>query len=249
MRKTVAIAIYEGTQALDVAGPLDVFAEANFLLEPYEQYETLLVAEHRQALRTSNGMSLIADLSFTDAHGPFDIVLIAGGPEVPTSPPSSLIRWLTTVREQARIYGSICTGAFILGHAGLLDGKRVTTHWLNAQQLAHEFPAAIVEPDSIYVRDGRLITSAGVTAGIDLALALVREHHGAELALAVAKRLVVVAQRQGGQSQFSLYLHTTNDSASPASRLQEYVMAHLNERHTLKSFAEIQEKTGVPLLQ
>ncbi|MBP6018036.1 MAG: GlxA family transcriptional regulator [Burkholderiaceae bacterium] len=239
MTRTIAIAIHEGVQALDVAGPIDVFAEANHFLEPDAQYETILVAEHRNPLRTSSGMLLIADRSFAEAECPFDIVLVAGGPDVPEFPPTSLIQWLATAHAQAGIYGSICTGAFVLGHAGLLDDRRATTHWQNAQQLACEFPKARVEPDSIYVRDGRLITSAGVTAGIDLALALVREHHGAQIALTVAKRLVVVAQRQGGQSQFSPYLSTPTDPASPVARLQQYVMANISERHTLQSLANV----------
>jgi transcriptional regulator GlxA family with amidase domain len=114
-----------------------------------------------------------------------------------------LADWLSVASQQAATFGSICTGAFTLGHAGLLDGRRVTTHWQNAGSLATMFPAAQVEPDAIYVRDGRLVTSAGV-AGIDPALALVREAHGSDVA--VAKRLVVVAQRQDGQSQFSPFL-------------------------------------------
>ena len=239
MTRTIAIAIHEGTQALDVAGPLDVFAEANLFLAPASQYKTTLVAEHKNPLRTSSGMSLVADLSFAEAPLPFDIVLVAGGPDLPGSPPAALIQWVAAAHAQATIFGSICTGAFILGHAGLLNGRRVTTHWQNAQQLSRDFPEARVEPDSIYIRDGRLITSAGVTAGIDLALALVREHHGAQLALTVAKRLVVVAQRQGGQSQFSPYLNFPPDPASPVARLQEYIMAKLDERHTLQSLADV----------
>jgi transcriptional regulator GlxA family with amidase domain len=239
MTRTVAIAIHEGVQALDVAGPIDAFAEANRFLEPDAHYETILVAEDRSPLRTSSGMLLIADRSFTDAAHSFDVVLVAGGPDVPESSPTALIQWLASTYAQADIYGSICTGAFILGHAGLLDGRRVTTHWQNIQQLSNAFPEARVEPDAIYVRDGRLITSAGVTAGIDLALALIREHHGAGIALSVAKRLVVVAQRQGGQSQFSPYLSTPADPASPVACLQQYVMANISERHTLKSLANI----------
>lgn len=141
--------------------------------------------------------------------------------------------------SMASTYGSICTGAFVLGHAGLLDNRRATTHWLNAQALAAKFPAAMVEPDAIFVRDGPLITSAGVTAGIDLALALVRQHHGSEVMTAVAKRLVVVAQRQGGQSQFSPYLTAPEDPASPVARIQEDVMANIGDRHSLESLAGI----------
>ena len=117
--------------------------------------------------------------------------------------------------------------------------RRVTTHWQDAQALAARFPKAKVEPDLIYVRDGRLITAAGVTAGIDLGLALVGQRHGAETALKVAKRLVVVAQRQGGQSQFSPYLTAPADPESPIARIQDHVMANIGERHTLESLAGI----------
>ncbi|WP_348627588.1 DJ-1/PfpI family protein [Sinorhizobium sp. M4_45] len=130
--------------------------------------------------------------------------MVAGSPDLPNrTPDPKLADWLSVASQQAATFGSICTGAFTLGHAGLLDGRRVTTHWQNAGSLATMFPAAQVEPDAIYVRDGRLVTSAGV-AGIDPALALVREAHGSDVA--VAKRLVVVAQRQDGQSQFSPFL-------------------------------------------
>jgi transcriptional regulator GlxA family with amidase domain len=204
----VAIAIHDGVQALDVAGPVDVFAETNAYIAPEDRYETVLVAAHRAPLRASNNMQMVADLNFEEASGGFDILLVAGGPTLPDAAPDpQLIEWLRLAPWRASTYGSICTGAFALGHAGLLDGHRVTTHWQNAQALAARFPAANVEPDLIYVRDRRLVTSAGVTAGIDLALALVGQRHGPRVAVTVAKRLVVVAQRQGGQSQFSPYPH------------------------------------------
>jgi len=120
MTRTIAFAIHEGVQVLDVAGPLDVFAEANNFLKPNARYETILVAEHRNALRASSGMFLMADLSFEEAQLPYDIVLVAGGPNVPDSPPVALIEWLRQAHQQASVYGSVCTGAFILGHAGLL---------------------------------------------------------------------------------------------------------------------------------
>ncbi|WFU46788.1 GlxA family transcriptional regulator [Sinorhizobium terangae] len=234
----VAIVIHEGVQALDVAGPIDVFAEANAYIAPENRYETVVVAADRNPLRASNNMLMMADLAFEDASGGFEILLVTGGPAlVHGEPDQRLIGWLALAPSRASTYGSICTGAFALGHAGLLDGRRVTTHWQNAGKLAATFPAAQVDPDAIYMRDGRLVTSAGVTAGIDLALALVGERHGAEIALLVAKRLVVVAQRQGGQSQFSPYLTAPNDPASPAARIQDHVMANIRDRHTLASLA------------
>jgi transcriptional regulator GlxA family with amidase domain len=235
----VAILMPDGVQALDVAGPVDVFAEANALVGDEDGYEVRLVGKARKPLRASNGMQLVPDLSLAEATDRFDIVLVAGGPGLPTAPADAAISsWLRSASSRARLHGSVCTGAFVLGHAGLLDGRTVTTHWQNAAQLAARFPAAKVEYDRIHLRDGKLVTSAGVTAGIDLALALVREAHGAAVALAVAKRLVVVAQRQGGQSQFSPYLAVTPDHAdSPVARVQAYVMANIGARLTLPLLA------------
>jgi transcriptional regulator GlxA family with amidase domain len=235
----IALVIHEGVQALDVAGPVDVFAEANAFLSEADRYETLLVARTCSPLRASNNMQIVADVAYDKANMPFDLILVAGGPNLPyAEPDQSMTRWLQRVAARQIAHGSICTGAFALGHAGLLDGRRVTTHWQIAQKLAAQFPAARVEPDLIYVQDGPLITSAGVTAGIDLALALVREHHGPAIAVAVAKRLVVVAQRQGGQSQFSPYLSAPADPASPIARLQTLVMENIGARHTLQSLAD-----------
>ena len=185
---------------------------------------------------------MVADLTFEEAAGGFDIVLVAGAPTPPEAEPEPyLVQWVRELPWRSRVYGSICTGAFVLGHAGLLDDRRVTTHWQDAQALAAKFPKAKVEPDLIYVRDGRLITAAGVTAGIDLGLALVGQRHGAETALKVAKRLVVVAQRQGGQSQFSPYLTAPRGSRNRRSRAayQNHVMGNIGSRHTLESLAAV----------
>ncbi|MHB2208179.1 GlxA family transcriptional regulator [Methylobacterium sp. CM6257] len=238
--RSVAIVIHAGVQALDVAGPVDVFAEANGLVDGNGRYRTVLVARTRAPITASNGMRLLADLSFEEAQQPFSIVLVAGGPELPASPPDAeLSTWLRTAAARADLYGSICTGAFALGHAGLLDGRAATTHWQIAQHLAALFPRAKIDPDRIYLRDGGLITSAGVTAGIDLALALVAEDHGAAVAQAVAKRLLVIAQRQGGQSQFSPFLMAPVGADSPLARVQQYVLEHLGEALTVKQLAAV----------
>jgi transcriptional regulator GlxA family with amidase domain len=242
--RSVAIAIFPGVQALDVAGPIDVFSEANRFLTPAHHYEVTLLAATPAALRASNGMTLVPDTTFdVTLDGPacrFDLALVAGGPALPEAPPdSSLSVWLTAMAARCERYGSICTGAFALGHAGLLDGHHVTTHWQHVQQLAEQFPGARVDLDRIYLRDERLVTSAGVTAGIDLSLALVAEDHGARTALAVAKRLVVFAQRQGGQSQFSPYLTAPADDASPISKVQSHVMEHIQEKFTVRKLANV----------
>jgi transcriptional regulator GlxA family with amidase domain len=237
---TVAIAIFPGVQALDVAGPVDVFSEANRFIAPADAYEVRLLSAQAAPLRASNGMMLVADATFDKARGPFDLALVAGGPELPdTTPDAPLLDWLANVAPRCGRYGSICTGAFALGHAGLLDDRNVTTHWQHAAQLAAQFPKARVDFDRIYLRDGQLVTSAGVTAGIDLSLALVAEDHGPHTALAVAKRLVVFAQRQGGQSQFSPYLTAPTDDTSPVAKVQAHVMERIRESFTVKQLADV----------
>ncbi|MFM0292273.1 MULTISPECIES: GlxA family transcriptional regulator [Paraburkholderia] len=237
---TVAIAIFPGVQALDVAGPVDVFSEANRFTAPEDHYEVKLIGAESAPLRASNGMTLVADATFSEARRPFDLALVAGGPALPDrAPDARVLEWLANVATQGGRYGSICTGAFALGHAGLLDARHVTTHWQHAAQLAAQFPNARVDFDRIYLRDGPLVTSAGVTAGIDLSLALVAEDHGPHIALAVAKRLVVFAQRQGGQSQFSPYLTAPVDETSPVAKVQAHVMERIRESFTVKQLADV----------
>ena len=237
--RSVAMIIFPGVQALDVSGPLDVFAEANAFIADGDGYSVTLIGPERQPFRASNGMLLAPDLTYEEASPVFDMVLVAGGPELPEAAPDPrLVDCLHRIVGAAARYGSICTGAFVLGHAGLLAGRLVTTHWQNAPALARMFPDANVDFDRIYIRDGALLTSAGVTAGIDLALAIVSEDHGAKVALAVAKRLVVVAQRQGGQSQFSPYIAAPADEGSPIAKVYQHVMAHLRDRLSVTDLAE-----------
>jgi transcriptional regulator GlxA family with amidase domain len=238
--RTIALAIFPGVQALDVAGPLDVFAEANGFLPDGAGYVITVVAAEAGPFRASNGLMMSPDRLVGAPGDQYDMILVAGGPGLPTGTGDArLAAWLVEATPRCSRYGSVCTGAFMLGHAGLLDGKKVTTHWQDAQALADRFPAAQVDFDRIYLRDGPLVTSAGVTAGIDLSLALVAEDHGPALALAVAKRLVVVAQRQGGQSQFSPYLAVQADEASPVAKIQSHVMAHIADAFTVETLAGI----------
>jgi transcriptional regulator GlxA family with amidase domain len=183
---------------------------------------------------------MVADLRFDQANRAFHTVLVAGGPNLADSPNDDVMSaWLKEWGVAAQRYGSICTGAFALGRAGLLDGRTVTTHWLCSGLLATQFPEARVEHDRIHARDGRLVTSAGVTAGIDLSLALVGEDHGPALSLACAKALVVVAQRQGGQSQFSPLLQSTGDPETPLGKVQAYVMDHIGEAFPVERLAAL----------
>ncbi|MGG6898367.1 MULTISPECIES: GlxA family transcriptional regulator [Rhizobium] len=235
---SVAILVFPNVQALDVSGPMDVFEETNAFVSSERRYDVTLIGPP-ELFRASNGMPMAAHTSYEAATRKFDLVLVAGGPALPSEAPDDVV--LSCVRRLAALatcYGSICTGAFILGHAGLLDGKHVTTHWQNADALAQQFPLAEVDRDRIYIRDGALLTSAGVTAGIDLALAIVNGDHGSAVALAVAKRLVVVAQRQGGQSQFSPYIAAPPDDSSPLALIYRFVMSNLNGKLSVSELAD-----------
>ena len=238
--RSVHIAIFPRVQALDVAAPLDVFAEANGFVGEDDGYSIAVLAANRDPVVASNGMRFIPDLAFDDDVELPHTALVAGGPSLPTAPPHpKLTEWLTQRAVRCTRYGSICTGAFALGHAGLLDDRDATTHWQDAPALAAQFPRARVELDRIYIRDGALVTSAGITAGIDLSLALVAEDHGPRVALAVAKRLVVYAQRRGGQSQFSPFLSAPTDEASPVAKVQAHVMEHIRERFSVNELAKV----------
>ncbi len=236
--KTIGMVVFEGVQSLDVSGPLDVFAETNAFVRPDQHYKIMTIGPADCNVTASNGMILASNLSYAEATFPLDLLLVPGGPSLPTSDaPSGVVDCIQRLVPLSRIYGSVCTGAFLLGAAGLLDGRKVTTHWQNAKQLALRYPNAAVDYDRIYMRDGPMVTSAGVTAGIDLALALVREEHGPAISLAVAKRLVVVAQRLGGQSQFSPYIEFSLDTGSPISGVITYVMEHLDRDLSIAELA------------
>jgi transcriptional regulator GlxA family with amidase domain len=235
----VAIVVFDGVQALDVAGPMDVFAEANLSLPEQHQYQVVLVGPRAGAVSCSNGMQLSVPFSYEDFDVQSDLLLVAGGPSLPDGRPASgFLQWLRSQARGAGRYGSVCNGAFLLGHAGLLDGKQATTHWANAERLADEFPRAHVQPDRIFTRDGRLFTSAGVTAGIDLCLSLVSEDWGHELAVRVAKRLVVYIQREGGQSQYSPYIGIRKDDDTIIGKVHRYVIDHIADALSIEQLAK-----------
>jgi transcriptional regulator GlxA family with amidase domain len=227
--RSVALLVFPGVQALDVCGPMDVFAEANRFLLPGEHYRVELVSAGQGALRCSSGLRILPDRHIDDAREGSDLLLAAGGPRLGSEPlDEATHEWLRQASREARRFGSICNGALTLARAGLLDGRAATTHWSDAAQLAALCPTARVEPDRIFLQDGNLYTSAGVTAGIDLSLYLLAQDHGPEVALNVAKRLVVFIQRAGGQSQFSPYLTPYAEASSPIAQVQQYVLGHLD---------------------
>lgn len=227
--RTIAILAVPGVQLLDVSGPLDVFAEANTQAGA-AVYELRVVASRPGAIRSSSGVRLLADAAVGEGAqrlGRIDTLLVAGSPRAADSTAEpALLDWLRAAAAQARRYGSVCSGAFLLAQAGLLDRRRVTTHWAVAEQLAHDYPAVTVEPDSIFVRDRRLRTAAGVTAGLDLALALVEEDLGRDLAMRVASQLVMYFKRPGGQLQFRRGEGLPLSGRSALQEVQRWIAAH-----------------------
>ncbi|PMX14153.1 MULTISPECIES: GlxA family transcriptional regulator [Pseudomonas] len=239
MHKTVAILIFPGVQSLDVTGPLDVFCEANRFLPPQDHYQMEVIGLGHGTLAASNGLSLQAHRHYSGALQAYDLLLVPGGPQLPFEEfGAPFDDWLRGATARARRFGSICNGAFTLARAGLLDGKTVTTHWNDAAGLARLCPRAQVEADRLYVQDGNLYTSAGVTAGIDLSLYLLAQDHGPEVALSVAKRLVVFTQRSGGQSQFSPFLTPHAETTSAVALVQVYVLANLTGDLTIADLAK-----------
>jgi transcriptional regulator GlxA family with amidase domain len=197
MGHRVGVVVFDGVKLLDVAGPMEVFAEANRI--GGTGYELMAVGEGE--VTSSTGLAINVDAGFTVD---LDTVLVAGGDRLVGRPiEPELVDSVRGLAERTPRVCSICTGAFVLAAAGALHGRRATTHWEHARLLASSYPQITVEPDAIWVQDGPVFTSAGVSAGIDLALALVEKDAGGELARAVARSLVVFLQRPGGQSQFS----------------------------------------------
>ncbi len=240
MIRTVAILIFPGVQSLDVSGPMDVFSEANRFLPAQDRYQLNVIGTEPGLLACSNGLYVQAHRCFNDVADDFDLLLVAGGPPlVHQDLGEDLYAWLRDTTHRARRFGSICNGAFMLARAGLLDARVVTTHWNDAEALAALCPAARVEIDRLFVQDGSLYTSAGVTAGIDLSLHLLAQDHGADVALNVAKRLVVFTQRAGGQSQFSPFLTPHVEPTSPVAQVQHYVREHLGETLNINVLAKV----------
>ncbi|WP_338802473.1 GlxA family transcriptional regulator [Pseudomonas sp. RSB 5.4] len=235
--KTVAMVLFPDFLLLDMAGPMEVFSVANRYLKPEDHYQLITLGTERGMLRASNGVQVQTDRHIDDPTPAFDLLLVPGGPGAYNERHPALLAWLRRAVRQAGCYGSICTGAFVLGHAGLLDGYRVTTHWNYTERLIKAFPEAQVETDRIYTEDRNLITSGGVTAGIDLALAVVARDHGKKVAQDVAKVLLVVMKRQGGQAQFSPLMAAVSPQETAITRVQNHVLEHLEEAFTVERMA------------
>jgi transcriptional regulator GlxA family with amidase domain len=234
----IAILVFPRFQMLDVAGPADVFAEAARQLGKPGAYKVEVISARGGVLTSSAGLRLATDAIAATHRGRIDSLLVAGSPDIEDlAADRTLQDWLRRQSRAVRRYGSVCTGAFVLGAAGLLEGKRVVTHWHVSERLAAAYPNARVQPDAIHIKDGKLVTSAGVTAGIDLALAMVEEDHGRALALRVARQLVMFLKRPGGQSQFSAHLEAQTSERSSMRKVQEYVLAHLKDDLSIPALA------------
>lgn len=221
-QRTVLFVLFDGMQSLDVTGPLEVFAGA----EQHTQgtYRIRTASLDGAPVRTSSGLTVVPDETLAQTDAPHTLVVPGG--QGTRRPDAHLTDWLRVHGPRAERLVSVCTGAIRLAEAGLLDGRRVTTHWAYSDKLARDHPAVEVDPDPIYVRDGQVSTSAGVTSGIDLALALVEEDLGRDAALAIARHLVVFLRRPGNQAQFSAQLAAQTAQREPLREVQQWITEH-----------------------
>ncbi|MFJ8040442.1 GlxA family transcriptional regulator [Kitasatospora sp. NPDC096147] len=232
----VVIAVFPDVDLLDVTGPAEVFALANRETGGRAGYRVELAGPEPGEVRTSAGVRLATDLAFAEVTGRVDTLLVPGAVEVTADGPVAandprVVAWVRETAPRAGRVASVCVGAHVLAAAGLLDGLTATTHWSTAAQLAAEHPEVTVDPDPIFVRTdrGRIWTGAGISACLDLTLALVAEDQGEEVALAVARQLVMYLKRQGGQSQFSVPLSRPASARRDLDELRLWIADHLDE--------------------
>lgn len=223
---------------LEVAGVQDALFEANCRMASGRHYRVKLVTERGVPEQSASGITYVPDAGMHNVTEPCDTLIVAGPYGVPTPPSEAVAQWLRQQAQQSRRFGSTCTGAFLLAHAGLLAGRHATTHWQYADRLATDFPDILVEPDRIFVRDGSVFSSAGVTAAIDLAFSLIEEDHGRALALWVARRLVVFLKRPGGQSQFSSALTGQTATTNPIDRIKLHIIENPRADLGLEALSE-----------
>ncbi|PPD00675.1 MAG: AraC family transcriptional regulator [Hyphomicrobium sp.] len=234
----VVIFAPSNVHSLELAGLMDVFAEANARLSE-AFYEVKIVSLEDRPILCGSGMRILPDSDYLTCQNGPDTLLVAGSVGVPNSPGREVIDWLSKLAPQTRRHGSVCTGAFLLGDAGLLRGRQVATHWQFAPLLAERFPDAKVDGDRVFIRDGTLVTSAGSSAAIDLGLSLVEEDLGRDVALYVARRLVVFLKRPGDQSQFSVQLAAQAVERSRLYNVLKYILNHPAEDLSVNALANI----------
>ncbi|HZC92686.1 MAG TPA: GlxA family transcriptional regulator [Mycobacterium sp.] len=238
--RTVIFFAFSGMQTLDVVGPLEVFATASLVAgaKGGVGYRPVVASVDGRPVTTSSGLTL-ATTKLLDAHEPADTLVLPGGAGVHAARSDlRVVDWTRTVAAGVRRVASVCTGAFLAAQAGLLDGCVATTHWGSADQLAREFPSIVVDPDPIFVRSSAKVwTAAGVTAGIDLALALVEDDHGTEVAQTVARWLVLYLRRPGGQTQFAAPVWVARAKREPIRAVQDAVESEPGGPHSINELA------------
>ncbi|MGE0500016.1 MAG: GlxA family transcriptional regulator [Rhizobiaceae bacterium] len=236
----VAIVIHEDVAATDFTGPMEAFGLANYISgEPH--YEMLTVAETLRPLRVAAGYcSVTPTHSYDTLEGPLGTLLVAGGPAAEAmANDSALQRFLRRIEPQSQRFGSVCNGSFILAASGLADGCEIATHWLYADRIRDHHPNVSVNADAVYVTSGKVWSSAGMTTGIDMALAMIEADHGRALALEVARHLVLPMKRVGGQSQFSMHLKAQFAELPSIERVQHHIVDNPAGDLTVKSLAAV----------
>jgi len=226
----------QGVQSLDVVGPAEVFWEAARRLGNPDAYRVQVIGTSGEPIRGTGALRFLPDRTIQDPDEPIDTLLVAGDPSFQALDPA-VSQWLARRAPESRRFGSICTGVFLLAAAGLLDGKQVTTHWECADKLRHDYPGLNIDSDQIFIRDGKLSTAAGVTSGIDLALAMVEEDHGRDIALIVARYMVVFLKRPGGQSQFSAHLTAQIADKGPIQSITDHILSDLRSDLSVETLA------------
>jgi transcriptional regulator GlxA family with amidase domain len=232
----IVIVAFPSGQILDVSGPLEVFSTASRFL-PIPPYRAQVVSATGGAVLSTSGMEFLTT-AIADVIGPIDTLVIAGGRDIhEASKDEHLVHHIGRLAANSRRVTSVCSGAFLLAAAGLLDGRRATTHWADCELLASDYPLVAVEPDAIYVHDENVWTSAGVTAGIDLALALVADDYGPRAAVDVARQLVVYLRRSGGQAQFSAVLAAQSSDHEPVRDVLTWLTDNLTADLSIPALA------------
>jgi transcriptional regulator GlxA family with amidase domain len=236
--RRIVVVVHPGIQSLDAVGPIEVFSTAN-REAGRTAYTTEVVATTGPTVRAMSGLEIVIDHRLRGVRGALDTLVVAGGDgTVDAMRDGALLEGVRRLAGRARRVTSVCSGAFILAEAGLLDGRRATTHWSVCELLARRYPSITVEPDPIFVRDGNVYTSAGVTAGMDLALALVEDDLGRDIALAVARRLVLFLRRPGNQSQFSAQLAAQVAQRDTLRDVQQWISDHPGADLSIATMAE-----------
>ena len=232
--RSIGIVAFPGAEVLNITGPHEVFTFANMVLqkEGVSQeavYPITVMAEKSGPVSTLSGLQIIADQSFSQINKDYDTLLIPGGDPEASLANTQVVELIKDMAPRVRRLASVCTGAFLLAESGLLDGCSATTHWNHCSEFAEKYPQVNLEPDRIFIKEGNILTSGGITSGIDLALAMVEEDWGQKLALAVAQFLVVYLKRPGGQSQFSSYLTREKSKHRGIRDLQSWILQNPEE--------------------